>query len=49
VEMPVPKLQEILNKAYGETHQKQLKILIDPQAELFIAGNLQALKKVLFK
>jgi hypothetical protein len=49
VKMPVPELQEILNKAYGETHQKQLKILIDPQAESFITGNLQELKKVLFK
>lgn len=49
VEMPIPELQEILNKAYAETHQKQLKILIDPQAEPFISGNLQELKKMLFK
>jgi long-subunit acyl-CoA synthetase (AMP-forming) len=49
VEMPVPELQEILNKAYGKTHKKQLKVLVDPQAELFITGNLQELKKLLFK
>ena len=49
VEMSVPELQEILNKAYRENHQKQLKILLEPQAESFISENLQELKKVLFK
>lgn len=48
MEMPVPELQEILNNAYAETGKKQLKILADPKAELFIARNLQELKKVLF-
>jgi hypothetical protein len=49
VEMPIPKLLEILNKAYLKTHQKQLKILMEPQAESFISKNLRELKKVLFK
>lgn len=48
LEMPVPELQEILGKAYEKTHQKQFKILADPRAEQFIAGNLQELKKLLF-
>jgi hypothetical protein len=48
LEMPVPELQEILGKAYEKTHQKQLKILADPRAERFIAGNLEELKKLLF-
>jgi hypothetical protein len=48
MEMPVPELQEILGKVYEKTHQKQLKILADPWAEHFIAGNLQELKKLLF-
>ena len=47
LEMPVPELQSILNRAYEETHQKQLKILADPKAEPFIEKNLQELKKVL--
>jgi hypothetical protein len=49
IEMPVPQLQRILENVYDETHQKQLKILADPEAELFIAENLQELKIVLFK
>jgi hypothetical protein len=48
LDMPVGDLQEILNKAYIETHQEQLKILADPKAEPFITKNLQELKKVLF-
>jgi hypothetical protein len=48
LEMPVPELQEILNKAYEETHKKQFKILANPRAEPFIGGNLRELKKVLF-
>lgn len=48
MEMDVPDLQEILRKAYLETGQKQLKILADPHAEEFIAGNLRELKKILF-
>jgi len=45
--MPISELQEILRRAYEETHQKQLKILADPKAEPFIQKNLQELKKVL--
>ncbi len=48
LEMPVPELQEMLDRVYEKTHQEQLKILADPRAEQFIAGNLQELKKVLF-
>ena len=48
LEMDVPDLQGILRKAYLETGQKQLKILADPHAEEFIAGNLSELKKILF-
>jgi hypothetical protein len=47
MEMPISELQEILRRAYEETHQKQLKILADPKAEPFIQKNLQELKKVL--
>jgi hypothetical protein len=47
LEMDVPDLQEILRKAYLETGQEQLKILADPHAEEFIAGNLRELKKIL--
>jgi hypothetical protein len=49
IEMPVPQLQRILKNVYDETHQKQLEILADPEAEPFIAKNLQELKKALFK
>lgn len=48
MEMPVPELQEILNKAYHETGQKQLKILADPKAENFIRGNLKELRRIMF-
>lgn len=47
MEMPVPQLQEILASVYKKTHKKQLKILSDPKAEVFITSNLQELKKVL--
>lgn len=47
IEMPVPQLQEILGKAYEKTHKKQLKILSEPKAEMFITKNLQELKRVL--
>jgi hypothetical protein len=49
MEMPVPELQEILNKAYAETGHKQLKILADPKAEPFITDNFRELKILLFK
>lgn len=49
MEMPVPELQEILNKAYTETGHKQLKILADPKAEPFITDNFRELKILLFK
>ncbi len=48
LEMPTEDLQEILHKAYLETHQKQLKILADPKARPFIEKNSQELEKVLF-
>jgi hypothetical protein len=44
---PVPQLQEILKQAYQEKPTKQLKILMSPGAEPFIALNLDALKKVI--
>ena len=49
MEMPVPELREILNKAYAETGHKQLKILADPKAEPFITDNFRELKILLFK
>lgn len=49
LEMPVSELQEILNNAYMETGQKQLKILADPKAEQFIEDNLHEFKKVFYK
>lgn len=48
LEMPIPELQEILRKAYDETHKEQLKILADPEAEPFIAKNFQELKNSIF-
>jgi len=48
LEMSVDELQEILKKAYAETHQEQLKILADPKAKPFITKNLAEVKKVLF-
>lgn len=47
MEMPVPELQEILNRVYMETGQKQLKILADPKAKDFIEGNLKELKIII--
>ena len=49
LKMPVPELQEILNKAYAETGHKQLKILADSDAESFITGNFRELKIKLFE
>lgn len=48
LEMPVEDLQEILNRAYTKTNQKQLKILADPEAKPFIQKNLHELGKILF-
>ncbi len=48
LEMPIPELQEILKKAYEETHKEQFKILADPKAKPFIAKNFQELKKSVF-
>lgn len=48
LEMPIPELQEILKKAYDETHKEQLKILADPEAKPFIAKNFQELKNSIF-
>lgn len=47
LEMPVEELQEILKRAYHETHQQQLKILADPKAQPFIRKNLQELGEIL--
>lgn len=48
LEMPVPELQEILNRAYQKTHQEQLKILANSKAQSFLEKNLQELGKILF-
>ncbi len=48
MEMPIPEIQKILNKAYEETDKEQLKILASPEAETFIAKNLQELKRLYF-
>jgi hypothetical protein len=49
LKMPVPELQEILNNVYEETGHKQLKILADPGAELFITENFHELRTRVFK
>ncbi len=48
IEMPVPELQNLLEKLYLETNLEQFKILADPTAEPLLALNLQELKQVLF-
>lgn len=48
LEMPIPELQDVLKKAYEETHKEQLKILADPKAEPFIAKNFLELKNSIF-
>ena len=48
MEMPTEKLQEILKRAYSQTHQEQLKILADRKAKPFIEKNLRELEKILF-
>ena len=48
MEMPTEELQEILNRAYSQTHQEQLKILADRKAKPFIEKNLRELEKILF-
>jgi hypothetical protein len=48
IEMPIPELQDLLDKLYLETDLEQFKILADSKAGPFIALNLQELKKVLF-
>ncbi|BDZ72078.1 hypothetical protein [Methanobacterium petrolearium] len=47
METPVPQLQGILNEAYIESGQKQLKILADPKAKDFIERNLRELELLL--
>ncbi len=49
MDMPVPKLQYLLNELYIITDLKQLEILAQPTAEQFIELNLGELKKILFK
>ncbi|MCE5214864.1 MAG: hypothetical protein LLF83_09120 [Methanobacterium sp.] len=46
--MPIEELQEILNDAYQETQQVQLKILSDPKAQPFITQNMHELEKIIF-
>jgi hypothetical protein len=48
MDMPTEELQEILNRAYSQIHQEQLKILADRKAKPFIEKNLQELEKILF-
>ena len=48
MDMPTEELQEILGKAYNQTHQEQLKILADRKAKPFIEKNLVELEKILF-
>ncbi len=48
LEMPVPELQDILNKLYLETKMEQFKILAEPEAKSLIELNLRELKRVLF-
>ena len=48
MEMPTEELQEILKRAYSQTHQEQLKILADRKANPFIEKNLRELEKILF-
>ena len=48
MEMPTEELQEILKRAYSQTHQEQLKILADRKAKPFIEKNLRELEKILF-
>jgi hypothetical protein len=48
MDMPTDELQEILQKAYSQSHQEQLKILADPKAKPFIEKNLAELEKILF-
>jgi hypothetical protein len=48
IEMPVPELQDILNKLYLETKLEQFKILAEPDARSLIELNTRELKKILF-
>lgn len=48
IEMPVPKLQNLLNELYVITKMEQFKILASPKAEPLIEINLKELRKILF-
>ncbi len=48
IEMPIPELQNLLDKLYLETNLEQFKILADSKAESFLALNIKELKRVLF-
>jgi len=48
MDMPIEELQEVLKRAYLQTHQEQLKILADRKAKPFIEKNLRELDKILF-
>jgi hypothetical protein len=46
IEMPIPELQDLLDKLYLETKLEHFKILADPKAAPLIELNLQELKRV---
>lgn len=49
MDMPVPKLQDLLMELYMITDLKQLEILAQPKSGQFIEMNLGELKRILFK
>ena len=49
METPVPELQNLMEKLYGETKLEQFKILAGPEAQDLIVINLEELKKILFE
>ena len=48
LELPISKLQELLDNIYFEAKLKQFKILADSKSKAFLELNLQELRKVLF-
>jgi len=48
IEMPIPELQNLLDKLYLKTNLIQFKKLGDPKAQKLLTLNLQELKKILF-
>ena len=49
LEMPIPELQNLLNKSYLKTNLEQFKILAEPKSEAFLTLNLKELKKILIE